>query len=655
MLSYTLEVSLGGGQLYSPSDRLTLLNVTNFKETIVGSDRAWMVEFYSSWCGHCIHFAPTFKKFAADVYGWRDVVSVGAIDCAQDYNSNICRDYEVMGYPTLKFFPPEATASYTGQALNAHTVDALKKGMIDYVTDLQASSIGSIKAIQKWPLLKPIRSGGIQQLWKDSPEFYAIILVEQEGATIASEVMLDITPTIRKLKIPLQLRRAVKNKTMTKESDSLGFLHKIQLDQQIIAVDKENHYHTEISASAYSRDAWYTAIKDYIWSKSKELSLSGSKHEIFNQNSQGSEVATEKKEDKPISSKKDLITRRYKVFLSDLEKAMIYSLNHEVGQHIAIAGESLVSLQKYITVLVNYFPARPEIERFLKDLHAWIHQHEDVVKGEALSNWMSSQFKSQGIKINPKWIGCQGSKGEYGGYPCGLWTMWHTLTISQAKMGTGDPKEVLHAMQGFIQEFFGCRECARHFDQTIQQGKAFDENVNSVKDAALYLWHVHNKVNVRLAGDISEDPVYPKQVFPARKFCARCYTDMTGSDLWEEYDRVEVMAFLENMYSKNKISKQGLFGSQSTALQEHALARVDETLEELDMNNYSRVPQKRSFWMLFNLADISMCFVLWLSSALLIILFYLKFGLKKRFSNSALFGLFMRRRRPTSNTLIGKV
>ena len=35
------------------------------------------------------------------------------------------------------------------------------------------------------------------------------------------------------------------------------------------------------------------------------------------------------------NSKKDLITRRYKVFLSDLEKAMVYSLSHEVNLFLA--------------------------------------------------------------------------------------------------------------------------------------------------------------------------------------------------------------------------------------------------------------------------------------------------------------------------------
>ena len=53
----------------------------------------------------------------------------------------------------------------------------------------------------------------------------------------------------------------------------------------------------------------------------------------------------------------------------------------------------------------------------------------------------------------------------YGGYPCGLWSLWHVLTVNQANMGEGDPKEVMMAMKTYIQEFFGCRECARHFDQ----------------------------------------------------------------------------------------------------------------------------------------------------------------------------------------------
>ena len=33
-------------------------------------------------------------------------MAVGAIDCAQEVNMPTCREYEVMGYPTIKFFSP---------------------------------------------------------------------------------------------------------------------------------------------------------------------------------------------------------------------------------------------------------------------------------------------------------------------------------------------------------------------------------------------------------------------------------------------------------------------------------------------------------------------------------------------------------------------
>lgn len=59
--------------LYSSADPLTLLDANTVRRTVLGSSSAWAVEFFASWCGHCIAFAPTWKELANDVRGekWR--------------------------------------------------------------------------------------------------------------------------------------------------------------------------------------------------------------------------------------------------------------------------------------------------------------------------------------------------------------------------------------------------------------------------------------------------------------------------------------------------------------------------------------------------------------------------------------------------------
>jgi thiol oxidase len=29
-----------------------------------------------------------------------------------------------------------------------------------------------------------------------------------------------------------------------------------------------------------------------------------------------------------------------------------------------------------------------------------------------------------------KWVGCKGSEPRFRGYPCGMWTLFHTLTVA---------------------------------------------------------------------------------------------------------------------------------------------------------------------------------------------------------------------------------
>ena len=52
------------GVLYSTADHIVLLENNTISNVIQNSPSAWLVEFYSSFCGHCHAFAPTWKKLA---------------------------------------------------------------------------------------------------------------------------------------------------------------------------------------------------------------------------------------------------------------------------------------------------------------------------------------------------------------------------------------------------------------------------------------------------------------------------------------------------------------------------------------------------------------------------------------------------------------
>ena len=54
--------------------------------------------------------------------------------------------------------------------------------------------------------------------------------------------------------------------------------------------------------------------------------------------------------------------------------------------------------------------------------------------------------------------------------------------------------------------------------------------VKSFDDAILWLWERHNRVNARLASDLSSDPKYPKFQFPPEELCQECRLPSSPED-----------------------------------------------------------------------------------------------------------------------------
>lgn len=60
-----------GSVLYDASDSLQIIDGTDsfIRMTRSTSSQIYLMEFYNSWCGHCIRYAPLFKEFARDIQG----------------------------------------------------------------------------------------------------------------------------------------------------------------------------------------------------------------------------------------------------------------------------------------------------------------------------------------------------------------------------------------------------------------------------------------------------------------------------------------------------------------------------------------------------------------------------------------------------------
>lgn len=84
-------------------------------------------------------------------------------------------------------------------------------------------------------------------------------------------------------------------------------------------------------------------------------------------------------------------------------------------------------------------------------------------------------------------------------------------------------------MVGYVTHFFGCQDCVRHFLLVATQDSL--KAIQSKKDSILWLWWAHNKANVRLAGDLTDDKAFPKHIFPDKMHCSDCYTNRLGNTL----------------------------------------------------------------------------------------------------------------------------
>ncbi|TRY83594.1 hypothetical protein DNTS_033710 [Danionella cerebrum] len=496
--------------LYSESDQVVILSPENVDSVLFNNTAALLVEFYATWCGHCVAFSPTWKSLARDIKEWKPAVDLAAIDCADESNRKVCTKFAITGYPSLKFFPAYSSSESRGQELRGFPRDTNNVKYLALVFESKQSYVG-----------REVTLDLLQY------ENIAVRRVLDTETTLVSRFGVDDFPSCYVYNSSGNISRLkVLNEARTFYSYALQRL------PGVVRTGKPQTPITELIKNSHLLE-WRS----------------------FN---------------------------KTRVYMSDLESALHYSLRVELSGHVSISGADLNALKKYTSVLAKFFPGRPSVKAALKTVDSWLQlQNVNEILYSDFRDVLDNVVQTSDAVLpeGVHWVGCQGSQSRYRGYPCGVWTLFHVLTVQAKEIGSADPLEVLQAMRGYIHSFFGCRECATHFE-SMAQGSVPQESmdrVNSLSSAVLWLWSRHNRVNNRLAGDLTEDPHFPKIQWPSPEMCPSCHgVKMSGEHTWNQE---EVLSFLQNYFSSSRILTDYLRDDHQTLVEQRnrlASSQVDK-------------------------------------------------------------------------------
>jgi len=129
------------------------------------------------------------------------------------------------------------------------------------------------------------------------------------------------------------------------------------------------------------------------------------------------------------------------------------------------------------------------------------------------------------------------------GYPCGLWQVFHALTVAA---NDADAQATLLVVRSYVAHFFGCGPCQKHF---AHAATTIEEQVNSRRSAMLWLWQLHNNVSARLAADWDTEAALV--AYPSVATCSPCHSEVG-------FDEQQVEAFLIATYTTAPRSHQVL-------------------------------------------------------------------------------------------------
>lgn len=118
---------------YAEEDNVVVLTDDNFDDFVKDNSKV-LVEFYAPWCGHCKQLEPEYKKAANKLKADGATTVIAKVDATAE--TRLAKDYEVRGFPTIKYFNNGEASEYGGGRTEDAIIGWIKKRELPAVSVL---------------------------------------------------------------------------------------------------------------------------------------------------------------------------------------------------------------------------------------------------------------------------------------------------------------------------------------------------------------------------------------------------------------------------------------------------------------------------------------------------------------------------------------
>ena len=553
------------GYLYNEETglRMHILNGTTIDSVLMDSTSGniWLVQFFSHWCGSCQNFVPKWLNIVRNSQHWSPIVKTGAMDCAVDVS--VCRKYRVTGYPTVRIYWPSVLGKvyHDFGLLLAFPAEDFKnriaKTVVSIATD--SSNFGIMPDIVKYLHPSTLEENGLVHFFDDMdpsiPQNYLILEDESDAQRYGAfspfvclnTSSLHAAGLINVKYVSLNEMEVYDLQNILRRTLKM-YIGSLELPA-LIELDITNFRGTKVIATGKREIEIFFETFAEIQDRLIEVMTTPS----------------------PLHN---LITTTMSLRAKwlpedDLYGAVYHFIHQEVGVHDYLTQQQLSDLRDFLSAIVSYVPfITPQIREPLRELYVAVSGLNGPQQLQ-IAAWFDIVDRVRLPRQRP-WNHCKGSRPQFRGYPCSLWLLFHTITSNAAKQPDSfELTTVFPAIRGFVRSFFGCRGCAAHFWNATEK-YAYTPN----SEAHVLMWKIHNIVNSRLAGAVSEDPLSPKIQFPPEHICPECRRD-SAEDSW---NRKIIDIFLRRYYSARSVIPLSDFDSTS----EFQITKTSEYLYKTD-------------------------------------------------------------------------